>query len=501
MTEALDFIRSHRFFRNLSSSQQESLLQYCRVLDCKAGSVLFYRNEAIDSLLLVMEGMLALGEERAFSGNGLFLSALALSQRCESSLTAARSSRIIQLRREAFYRWLQKNPRALAKLQSPRSGSWGFPRSFWKEYASFMPSRRKGRKKALMVLRKWWPLWFLKQWPLILLIALSLIIPGWRLIVLIPGTVLFFSFLYRRANGLYLYPQECIARIFRLRGLRRSSIKIPLEQIQSVEVQRKGLHQSLMRTGSLSLKTSTGEGSLLLKQLFRPERVQEKINQLRKNREFSKDPLNSLKEAWIRRKEEGSFPEEVFRGRFCSPPEVSHGSCRFRKSVYVLLKRLVLPLGITLVPLLLLFLNLLPPDADKALVLAALIPFPVIWYRWEDWRNDIFKVEGGTVFDVDRKPLGREMTRRNTRLSHIENITVIQKGFAAWLFNCGDVRILLPGNTGDFVFEEVADPCQVQDQLLQLRREEEERNREKQGHEREEELLALADLLSQELSR
>lgn len=503
MTEALDFIRSHRFFRNLSRRQQESLLQHCRVLDCQAGSVLFYRNEAIDSLLLVMDGMLALGEERAFSGNALFLSALALSVRCESSLLAGRTSRVIQLRREAFYRWLRKHPRARRKLQPRGFGpkNWGFPRSFWKEYASFLPSRRQGKAQAVLVLRKWWVFWLVKQLPLLAAALLCLYFPTWRLLALLPGVLFLFSWLYRRANGLYIHSSECIARIFRIRGLRRSSIKIPLEQVQSIEVHRKGILQSIFRIGSLSLKTSTGESSLLLKQLFRPEKALDRLNQLRKSRQFCKDPLNSLKKAWNRRKEQGQFPREVFRGEFCSPPDASHGSCRFRKSFYVLFKQLLLPVGIMLLPLGLLFSGWLPEDADKALILVSLIPLPVVWYRWEDWRNDIFKVEGGTVYDVDKKPLGREMTRRNTSLSHIENITARQKGFAGWLFNCGEVRILLPGNTGDFVFEEVADPWQVQDQLMQLRREEEERNREKQGHEREEELLALADLLSQELSR
>jgi len=500
MLEALDFLKSHRFFCNLTNRQLESLLQYCRVLNCRRGTVLYYKNEPIDSLLLLIEGGLALGTERAFPGNALFLSGLAIAVQCDSSVIAVEDCKVIQLRREAFLRWLHAHPGVVSKLRSRKDKDWGFPVSFWKEYGPLIPYKRRRGPKYLLVLRRWWVFWLFRQLPVLLITALCIYFPAARggLFIMIP--LLAGIVWYRQVNGLFINNRSVCAKILKLRGLKRWVIKIPLEQILSIEVQRKGILRNLMKVGRLSLKTATEEGSLIIPGLFRPKRAEDQLNQLKETRRILKDPLSSLKEAWERRKTQSLVPEEIFRGSLCSPPEITHGAFRFRKSVFILLRQIFLPLAIFLLPLTAWALKFFPPQWNWILGLLSLAPALLVLYRWEDWRNDIFLVDQGKIYDIDRKPLGKEMTRRQTELGYIENITARQNGFFHWLFNAGEVKMILPGSSDDFIFEDVADPWMVQDQLLIMREQEKQRAEDAKRDQRQKELLALADLLSQELS-
>jgi len=106
------------------------------------------------------------------------------------------------------------------------------------------------------------------------------------------------------------------------------------------------------------------------------------------------------------------------------------------------------------------------PDGSRAVDTIAislpLLLIPVIgwWiYQYLDWTNDIFRVTGDQIMDIDRKPLGTEV-RRAAPLDNILGTRYERLGIIGYLINYGTVYIDV-GST-QFAFEDVLDPAGVQ---------------------------------------
>jgi hypothetical protein len=88
------------------------------------------------------------------------------------------------------------------------------------------------------------------------------------------------------------------------------------------------------------------------------------------------------------------------------------------------------------------------------------VPF-IAWLIWEyvDWKNDIFMVASDEIFDIDRKPFGKE-EKRAAQIDSILSTSYTREGIIPYLFNYGTVKIAVGGATFDF--QDVADPASVQ---------------------------------------
>ena len=109
------------------------------------------------------------------------------------------------------------------------------------------------------------------------------------------------------------------------------------------------------------------------------------------------------------------------------------------------------------------------PDGSRALdtitVSLPLLMIPVIgwWiYQYIDWTNDIFRVTGDQIMDIDRKPFGTE-ERRAAPLDNILSTRYERIGFLGYVINFGTVYIDI-GST-QFAFEDVLDPAGVQSDI------------------------------------
>jgi hypothetical protein len=88
-----------------------------------------------------------------------------------------------------------------------------------------------------------------------------------------------------------------------------------------------------------------------------------------------------------------------------------------------------------------------------------------VYYRFEDWRNDIYQLTSETISDIERKPfLGRE-ERRQAPLEGMLNVQVRRPSFMANLLNYGDVIVQTGGATGELTFDHIFDPLTVQQDL------------------------------------
>ncbi len=95
------------------------------------------------------------------------------------------------------------------------------------------------------------------------------------------------------------------------------------------------------------------------------------------------------------------------------------------------------------------------------------VPF-IAWLIWEyvDWKNDIFMVASDEIFDLDRKPFGKE-EKRAAQIDSILSTSYTREGIIPYLFNYGTVKIAVGGATFDF--QDVADPASVQSDINRRR--------------------------------
>jgi len=99
---------------------------------------------------------------------------------------------------------------------------------------------------------------------------------------------------------------------------------------------------------------------------------------------------------------------------------------------------------------------------DTLTVTIPLLLMPVtfwVWYEYTDWKNDIFMVTNDEIFDIDRKPFGKE-ERRSAQIENILSTSYTRSGPIAYMFNYGTVKITVGGT--QMGFEDVMDPASVQ---------------------------------------
>ena len=100
------------------------------------------------------------------------------------------------------------------------------------------------------------------------------------------------------------------------------------------------------------------------------------------------------------------------------------------------------------------------PDGALAILLVFfLIIGGWLWYYFEDWKNDIFKVTNEEIFDIDKKPFGSE-EKRSAQIENILSTSYSRDGIIANIFNYGTVKISVGGT--QMAFEDVMDPAAVQ---------------------------------------
>ena len=93
----------------------------------------------------------------------------------------------------------------------------------------------------------------------------------------------------------------------------------------------------------------------------------------------------------------------------------------------------------------------------------------LLWglYRYENWRNDIYILTQDRIVDVDRSPFGiGPSSRREARLSAVQNVNLDMSGLWDNAFNIGDVIIQTAGAEGTLTFERVYDPHGVQRDIV-----------------------------------
>jgi membrane protein YdbS with pleckstrin-like domain len=179
-------------------------------------------------------------------------------------------------------------------------------------------------------------------------------------------------------------------------------------------------------------------------------------------------------------------------------PIVDNGTITWHRHWTILLKQIAVPLaalvGWSVALVALQGANLLAGFLTPLFVVLLIVIVGYMAWQYDDWRNDIYVLEPTRIIDLERLPLGLYEDRREALLSAIQNVDIESPSLWSRIFGYGNVQIETAGATGNFTFDHVSDPRDVQRVVFAYQ----ERFR-KQGRERE--LNATLDLVDAYLQR
>jgi hypothetical protein len=132
--------------------------------------------------------------------------------------------------------------------------------------------------------------------------------------------------------------------------------------------------------------------------------------------------------------------------------------------LYILGSAIFLYLAYAIISLLSYSLPIPPAFLTIPIIVAGVVIFGILVYRFFDWRNDRFVLTNQAIMDLDKKPLGKEH-RRTASLANIQAVEYKREGLIRILFNFGTVFIRV-GDT-QFSFDEVANPFAVQQEITE----------------------------------
>jgi CRP-like cAMP-binding protein/uncharacterized membrane protein YdbT with pleckstrin-like domain len=570
VTNKLEFLAQLPVFEALNEGELWALAQICTEYEFEDGAVLAYQRDVADSMYIVRSGRLfarTVDERGIVRDTQSYLPGDCFGDQwmfapdaSPATVKASGVGQIIIIKGSDFLEFLGDHPQVLEKLEpefDPTDGTeYGLSVEAWDE-AQKMPLKADKRSAAISLLpdelvefqarRSRWYLLLQTALPLMGLIffplvgfallssqpADSLMYSGrWLLpllLALVFGVWLAFQALDWSNDYFVITNKHLAHREFSLRTFRTTVNKIPLDQIQSVEVERPSFIANLFDFGTARVTTAAQAGTLRFDNIDAPGQVEETLNRLR-HRVMALDAGRA--QATMRRSIESHFQvqpayHEMERSHeddeYMNHPDLEaetpgsfwkelldryrwrveeNGIITYRKHFFVLLREVAWPAGIAagLVVLTILLLKLttlaIGQLAGIVLLLALLDTGWLIW-EIEDWRNDTFQLTDRYVIDIDRRPFGFGESRKQAELSNVQNVNSDRPNFIATVFNYGNVVIETAGATNDIIFENVSNPNRIQSDVFRYRDQNRRRQHMREGERRRKEYSVLLDVYQQ----
>ncbi len=307
---------------------------------------------------------------------------------------------------------------------------------------------------------------------------------------------------------------------FELRHFRIDLVKVPIGQIQTVEIMKPSFFANLFNIGTARVTTAAIAGVILFDNIDNPGAVKQILDRLT----IQYKSLESAQTQAVMRQsiekhfglqsqltstEDGTPPPtyEPRAGFFVALRKrfgwrvVEGATITYRKSFFILLKQVALPLLVFVVLGIAAGVGIslqLSPLA-LGLVIGGGAFIDLLWFAWqlEDWRNDIFQLNDRFIIDIDRQPFGFGESRKQASIANIQNVNATRPGFLPTFFNYGFVSIDTAGTKSDIVFDYVPNPELIQSDIFQRIDEVHRRQRIQEGSSRREEYALLLDVYRQ----
>jgi uncharacterized membrane protein YdbT with pleckstrin-like domain len=277
---------------------------------------------------------------------------------------------------------------------------------------------------------------------------------------------------------------------FRPLGIQRNLL--PLDQIRGIKIEKNRLKNRAFNIGSILIQTSSGT-VLKLSDIDKPQSVQKVITDFINH---SQKKTTDRERVEIRKKMETFFEskENIHGGNPDAEFQYSSDEIIFKKSVFFLIAstwwQILVIAGLSA------FAYLFRDTNGVILILPSLPFFFILLWRFQDWRNDLYKVSNGKIVDINKKPFGKSESNNLADIGFVTNIRSERKGLLQYLFNYGNVLIETAG--GSICFETVSAPLAVQAQLLQVREKWKEKEMEKNRERQFQDFLVYSEIYKQE---
>ncbi len=498
-------LRNVSLFAALSPDQLAHIAQIVTRRSYGQGTVLFKQGEPGEALYIIDSGRVALQQSGLptkprgvdYLGEGELLGedTLLLGDPCCFSAQAATDVELLAIGRHDFSRLLKQYPQIEQQLN---------PSPLVRERMNAPTFSWQDKDEPTLLLRKRHWFAFLRNLPIPLLILLGLSVAAWLLrqvsILTNPvGTALFVFtiptlivlwFYLDWQNDFYLVTTKRILHEERVFLLYQTWEEAPLAKVTNTTVTR-GLLGNILGFGTLNVQTASLRGAMVLDHLPDPENVQEVISK-------QTGQLSSLygqgEREDIRRRlqrqltkvdrEEGKAivpvpsPPEQLEPRVDSFTRLLQLRTKegdqviWRKHWVFLVRQSFLPLIAFLTATAIIGISVLSLTARYGiwLFLVSLVLWVAslvwLWWRVEDWGNDLYIVTDQLIIDIEKKPLFFSEARRQATLDMIQNVSLRKEGLLPTLFNYGDVLIETAGIVGEFTFAGVGNPMQVQREIF-----------------------------------
>ena len=470
----------HPLFKGLASGEFEILRRYYEIVRIPGRSDFIYPGDAMDSLYIVLKGQAFSGKKRYYSGDFWGLEHLLKPESCVDRFSSKDDLVVFRLKSENFRRMLKSHP-GLSRHFRPRRDDEdmlveGLPKDNWKSVKRFTSLQE--RKGTLIHYKSRTSK---KSFSFSLLVPAGILLAGiilsdlnrWFLLLVLLGLVILGGECFFRNLTLYkVSDRAVIKRFFNFRTFRQDQEIIPIDQIQTVTISTKGLVSKLLRIGDLYVQTA-GKGIQFLR-IDSPARLQVRLMELKKRavtEEHGRE-RDTLRELVGRRFTPETANEVLYSGDLSSPEQETLSNKQiFRKSPFILIGQLFPSLALTVA-----FISvscILTEELASYWVIALIGGglAGVVRAAWlaVDWWNDIYMINFPHIWDIERKPLGKEDIRKQTELGLILNVTASQKGLFSLIFNYGNVLIETAGRGEPLIFYSVRSPFFVQNELLRYR--------------------------------
>jgi uncharacterized membrane protein YdbT with pleckstrin-like domain len=270
-------------------------------------------------------------------------------------------------------------------------------------------------------------------------------------------------------NDHYILTNQRVLHIERVYFLFESRQEANLDKVQDVTVRMPSLIANMLYFGDVTIETASKTGQIKFESIPKPRKIQRLIF------EAAGLPEASMKEAeeWQAGRMRIMHPLKMF-ARMLYPVYPRGGDVRvWRKHWFRLLTKVIRPVLIALLVLVVwaaVLLSNLPapveliPEVAIVVIPAIILLILVGWIAWItiDWHNDLYVLTDTHVIDIEKKPFTSEF-RREANLGMIQDVSYEQPTFLAKFLNYGNTRLETAGTMGEFTFDSIPNPRQVQE--------------------------------------
>jgi membrane protein YdbS with pleckstrin-like domain len=565
----LEFLAEHPIFADLEEDELFALSQIAKECEFEEGSVIAYQRDVADGIVIVKSGRLYAQEvdqygrvrqtnTREFTENEFFGAEWLFETGTQpATVTGTHDGRIITINGEDFRRFLISYPEAIHHLEPVIDEDGvrysGLPEDAW-DRADRLPLKEKRerigpirllpdelveyysrRSTIVLVTSLLWPVIGLILIPMLAFYLISnstTTSSALRAFIFVISTAFFGAIIIFRLldwrNDYFVITNKHIShREFELRSFRTQVNKVPVNQVQSVTVERPTLIANLFNVGSVKITTASVVGTVLFEGIDNPQEVEGILDGLRRRVQTMDE---AVAQTYMRNSVERHFQLEpgvkpiddeedhvdedlgghrgvgYFFTHWFNWRVEEAGVITYRRNYFILFWDILLPVIVLGIILMIGGLVRRYLYADWLMVLIVLSPFILLtlfWliWRYEDWRNDMFQLTERDVIDIDRKPFGFGESRKQAPISNIQNVTAERPGFFATVFDYGNVHIETAGAETEIVFDKIPRPSKVLSDIFRRLDENRERQHRKDGDTRREEYAILLDVYKQELER